>query len=181
MKLIFSVFIFTSLLISCKDKGLKNTELNIGNKDNKLISELVIYDANIISHEEDDNDWYENIPNNQRKKWINHILTTIKSGKISVFQGELGIPTNKEEDKLSKEEVENLLTNPEEITYDHISKVTFAESWYFNPNTAEVQKTVKGVALSARVENSKGEFMGNQRLFWVWFDNINLSNMKLPL
>ena len=127
----------------------------------------------------------------QSDAWLKGVFAAIREGKLTAYAHPLGIPTRDAEWALTAEAfdamlrdtvvawVENLETGEMEETAPQIMETTaeevfrldFVEDWKFDPNTLQLVKTVKGISFMTPVFSLEtGEFRGNKKLFWVWFD-----------
>ena len=189
------------LLLSCEPQAIRNPIQTAPiDRLGDLIHDQVIYESTIISHEGDDNDWYENIPRARRKVFVNGILDAVKSGRLKAYRHPVGLPVKSAEFELSVKQVNALLmdtiaqviVDPEtgeenektvvrEITYDDIMRLTFVEEWYFDEPSLQMSKRVNGIALAYPFLNEYGEFIGYRRLFWVWLNDVKLSVSRCNL
>lgn len=179
------IFFTISIQFGCGDTLVekKNTANESADLSCKRISKQIIYETRIVSHENEDNDWYENIPAKQRIKFIETILKHIKNSSLHAYSGKIGQPSNREEDKLSVERVFELLKDTTEVNGQSevvvfnekkLSQFTFIEEWCFDDVTLTFTKKVKGMAFSKEIYNDEAMFMGYTRMFWVWFEPIEI-------
>ena len=169
---------FCGLLISACNNS-NHEEYSIGIAEKSLSADDIVYESHIISHEGDDGDWYENLPEEKRKNFITTLLELIRQEKVNAYKTSLGEPTQLPEYLISYKDVLDLLRDTviiqgevKQVPFNiqKLSQITFVENWKFDAEKLVFHKQVKGLAISKEVYNDEGLFMGYSRLFWVWFN-----------
>lgn len=169
-----SVIVFTLIIAtSCDTKK----------PDQEIVTERIQYDV-IINNQEKNYDWWiDNIPGPQRENLINWIFENAYSGKLSVYDY-FNQPLSPEE--IRSAGTDTLLLTLKRITepfeeYDttivkkldkrDINKVRFLEVWYFDKNKKAIEKKVLAIAPVREKYDEQGNFLANEPLFWLYFNN----------
>ncbi len=170
-RLLFLLLLFPALILlsSCRQKK------------EKVITRRIQYDVNIKSPDPDYDWWIQNIAGPQREELVKMILQGAVSGKYKAYDYFF--------QPLGKKAVSQILndtiaikvrdTRPpygmkdtliiSHIGIKDIQRLRFMETWYVNPETMQVTKTVEGVAPVAKHYDAAGKVRW-QPLFWIFPD-----------
>lgn len=162
-----------ALITSCKQEVPDNK---------KEITKKIQYDVYIKAPNPDYDWWINNIPGPEREALVDWIFELVNSGEFKAYDY-----FNKE---LTPEEFSSIGTDTLLMTlmrtkepyekYDttvvktldrkDIVKVRFLESWHYNQDEKVIEKEIIAIAPVRERLNSEGEFLANEPLFWVYFD-----------
>jgi len=169
-----------------------NTTVEAPATGGNLLTKQIFYDVLVKTlPSEEETDWrLTNFEEETRYNYINSLFLAIREGKLSAYSHPLGVPTKADEYKVTPDKFTDLLKdtltftveNPDNGKLEEYTQVTeysptdvtlmdFVEEWSFDPETLRPQKLVRGVALTFPVFSMQGEYKGNRRLFYVWFDD----------
>jgi hypothetical protein len=172
--LIFSMLAFIALISACKQETPANNT--------KKITKKIQYDVYIKSPNPDYDWWINNLPGPERQDLVDWIFDLVNSGDYKAYDY-----FNKE---LSEEEFKSIGTDTLLMTlmrteepYDKydttivetldkadIVKVRFMESWHYNMDNNTIEKEIIAIAPVKERLTDDGEFIANEPLFWVYFN-----------
>lgn len=166
---------------------------NLSNFSDQIICDVLIK----TMPDMEETDWrLTNVDEANRDQLLEGIFSAVKAGKLTAYAHPLGIPTRDQEWALAPAAFEAMLVdtlvqwveNPDngemvetvmfvETNPEDIFRLEFVEDWAFDPTTLRLEKTVTGMAcLTPIYSYDTGEFRGNKKLFWVWFNDAPLLN-----
>lgn len=171
MKIIFPVLLMI-FMISCGNFG----------KDKTVICEKIQYDVLINNPDSGHYWWVNNIEGSNREPFIENILNLAFSGKIQTYDYFNNPLTINQLNSISADTLFRTLrrTYPPYELYDtvtinkmdfsDISRIRFLEKWEYDKDNLLIKKEVIGIAPVIARNDSEGNLIAVQPLFWIYFD-----------
>jgi hypothetical protein len=144
-------------VISNKTATSPDTEIS-----GTLIADTIIYDV-VIKITNPNNDW-----ENQRLKHVNHsafvdsLFNLVYNKKIIAYD----VFENK---PLSVKQVKSI-EEQDDYSRDRIGKIQFAEKWYFDSSSNELNKQILSIALGYETLNELGEVRAYKPVFKLYLN-----------
>jgi len=105
-------------------------------------------------------------PSVENADQFKRVMDTSEIAKIGVTRDTLLQP-----DAIDPDKIDTIVAS-EDLKWEKITKYRIKETWFFDTQTSSMQVRIMGIAPVMEFSDSKGNYLGDMVLYWVYFPDL---------